>query len=54
VILYRFVTGLSVVGFGRSVLLIRTTGGTYKVEAGIGAAAKARDIILDVMDRDSR
>jgi hypothetical protein len=50
-VLYRFVTGLSVVGVGGSVLLIRTTGATYKVEAGIGAGAKARDSILEAMHR---
>ena len=40
------VVGVSVIGLGGSTLVVQTSGGPYRLDVGVGAAAKIRDRIL--------
>ena len=48
-ILIGAVSGLSVLGFGGSILRIEAGGRYYDVEVGIGAASKIRERILSAL-----
>ena len=48
-VLLRAITAISVLGAGGHTLRVETSGGHVDVEVGIGAAAKIRQRILDVL-----
>ena len=45
----RAVTGVSVAGVGGSTLRVETAGRAYKLDVGVGAAAKIRQKIIEAL-----